>query len=115
MGERGWPSFVRRLPAAEVPLPGLDARVVDDGTVQVAMFEFTADAQVPVHAHADKWGVVVAGTMELTAGGEPRTVGVGDSYFVPAGVLHGATVAAGTRVIEVFAEHRFDLTPGERG
>lgn len=57
----------------------------------------------------------MAGTMDLAVDGEQRTVGVSDSYFVPAGVLHGATVAAGTRVIEVFAEHRFDLRAGERG
>lgn len=112
MDERGWPSFLHRLPVADVPVPGLDARIVDDGTVQVAIFEFRDRAEVPVHSHADKWGIVVTGVMELTVGGEQRAVGVGDSYFIPSGVLHGATVAPGTRVIEVFAEHRFDLASG---
>lgn len=109
MGEIGWPEFVRALPAAVVPLPGLDARVVDNGTCQVALFDFAADGAVPVHTHLEKWGIVVAGSMELTVDGLPRSVSTGDAYFVPAGVPHGASVRAGTRVIEIFSERRFEI------
>ena len=109
MDDAHWPEFVRGLPMAVVPVSGLDARVVDDGACQVALFDFASDAVVAEHTHADKWGVVVAGQMTLSVDGEERAVAAGDSYFVPAGVPHGARVLAGSRVIEIFAERRFEL------
>lgn len=107
MDERGWPEFVNGLPRAVVPVPGLEARVVDDGEVQVALFTFSAAGTVPEHTHADKWGVVVSGQMELTVDDSTRTVSPGQTYFVPAGVAHGASVEAGSQIIEIFAEQRF--------
>lgn len=109
MLDRDWPDFIARLPRANVPVPGLDARIVDDGRCQVALFAFADAGTVPEHTHADKWGIVVAGTMELTVDGSTATVSAGESYFVPAGTAHGATVEGGTRIIEIFAEQRFDL------
>lgn len=109
MDERRWPEFVQGLPRAEVPVPGLEARIVDDGDHQVALFTFTTAGTVPEHTHADKWGVVVAGEMELTVDGSTRTVRPGDTYFVPAGVPHGADVEAGSQIIEIFDEQRFRL------
>ena len=109
MDQQRWPDFFARLPRAEAPVPGLETRVVDDGDCQVALFTFAEAGTVPEHTHADKWGVVVAGQMELTVDGSTRTVGPGDAYFVPAGVPHGANVEAGSRIIEIFAEQRFRL------
>lgn len=109
MDDGRWPDFVTRLPRAEVPVPGLDARVVDDGDHQVALFDFAEAGTVPEHTHADKWGVVVTGQMVLTVDGTTSIVGPGDTYFVSAGVPHGANVEAGSRIIEIFAEQRFRL------
>lgn len=110
-----WPDFVRALPVASVPVPGLDARVVDDGACQVALFDFAEDAVVAEHIHADKWGILVAGQMTLSVAGSERPLAAGDSYFVPAGVPHGAQVVAGSRIIEIFGERRFDLQDPGRG
>lgn len=110
MVEREWPGFIaEELPRAEVPVPGLDARIVDDGRCQVALFTFADAGAVPEHTHADKWGIVVAGEMELTVDGSTEVVRAGGSYFVPAGIAHGARVEGGTRIIEIFAEQRFEL------
>ena len=40
----------------------------------------------------------------MTIGGVTKTYRPGDSYSIPAGVEHGATVKAGTRAIDVFEE-----------
>lgn len=110
MLERNWPDFIAgKLPRAEVPVPGLDARIVDDGRCQVALFAFADAGTVPEHTHADKWGIVVDGSMELTVAGSTEVIRAGGSYFVPAGTAHGARVEGGTRIIEIFAEQRFEL------
>jgi quercetin dioxygenase-like cupin family protein len=47
---------------------------------------------------------VLAGEVALTIAGETRRYGPGESYDIPAGVVHGVSIAAGTVAIDVFAE-----------
>ena len=57
--------------------------------------EFVQNAEVPEHAHEAQWAVVLAGEIELTIGGETKTYRQGESYYIPAGVKHGAKIRAG--------------------
>ncbi len=70
----------------------------------VAFFTFLKDMELPTHSHGTQWGTVVEGEIEFTIGGETKTYCAGDSYTIPAGVEHGASIKAGTRVIDVFEE-----------
>jgi len=36
--------------------------------------------------------------------GQTRTIRPGESYFIPAGTVHGASIPAGTQILDVFAE-----------
>ena len=49
--------------------------------------------------------IVLRGALELTMNGQTRHFGPGESYDIPAGVEHGARVAAGSQLIDVFEEH----------
>jgi len=71
---------------------------------QVVFFEIEPIGEVAPHSHGDQWGVVVEGEMDLTIDGVTRTYRRGDSYFIPAGVVHGATFRTRFRAIDVFGD-----------
>jgi quercetin dioxygenase-like cupin family protein len=101
-----FPAFIDDLPALAVPFPEdvVSARAIRSDAGLAVFFSFHKDMDLPPHSHGAQWGTVVAGRIVFTIGGETRTFGPGDSYDIPAGVVHGARIAAGTRVIDVFAE-----------
>jgi quercetin dioxygenase-like cupin family protein len=101
-----FPGFIDALPGLEIPFPTdvVQARAVQSPEGLVVFFTFFQDMDLPAHAHGAQWGTVIAGEIELTIGGETATRRPGDSYSIPAGVLHSARIAAGTRVIDVFEE-----------
>ena len=65
---------------------------------------YQVELEVTEHSHGNQWGIVVAGEMELTIGGETRVFGQGDSYYIPAGVTHGAILYAGFRALDFFED-----------
>ncbi len=101
-----FPDFIQTFPGIDVPFPKdvVKTAVVrsDDGLV--AFFSFAKDVELPSHSHGAQWGTVVEGEIKLTIGGETKIYKPGDSYTIPAGVEHGASIKAGTRVIDVFEE-----------
>ena len=99
-----FPEFIRAFPQPDSPLPGLQAWMLQ--TPQgIAMFYAVPDGvEVPEHAHGAQWGVVLAGTVEFTIGGETRTYGRGDTYAVEDGQLHRAVLSPGFVGIDVFAD-----------
>lgn len=67
-----------------------------DSNGAVAMFEFTvpAGAKVPLphyHKQFDETIYGVEGVLTFTVDGKASDIGVGDSCFVPRGVVHGFT------------------------
>lgn len=99
-----YPPLITNLPQADVPIPGATAYLLRSPDGLLVWFHFAEDADLPFHSHDAQWGTVLAGEIELTIDGETRLYRPGDSYFVPAGVEHGARIAAGTQVIDFFAE-----------
>jgi quercetin dioxygenase-like cupin family protein len=101
-----FPAFIDSFPSLGVPFPEtvVQTRAIRSDSGLVVFFSFHQDMDLPAHSHGAQWGTVVAGEIVFTIGGETRRYGPGDSYDIPAGVVHGARIAAGTRVIDVFAE-----------
>ncbi len=101
-----FPDFIKGFPGINVPFPSdvVETNVIRSDAGLVAFFTFFKDMQLPMHAHGAQWGAVIAGEIVLTIGGVTKTYRPGDSYSIPAGVEHGATVKAGTRAIDVFEE-----------
>ena len=112
-----FPQIITRLPQADLPIPGLRAYMLRSEHGLIAFFEALEDTEIPPHAHKDQWGTVLEGQVEFTVGGETRTVGPGESYFVPGGVVHSARVPAGAKLLEFFEESdRFREKPtGDEG
>jgi quercetin dioxygenase-like cupin family protein len=101
-----YPDFIEAFPSIDLPFPDDVVRtsVVRSDNGLVLFFTFLKDMKIPLHAHGAQWGTILEGEIELTIGGETRTYRPGDSYTIPAGVQHGATIKAGTRAIDVFEE-----------
>ncbi|HSG29558.1 MAG TPA: cupin domain-containing protein [Candidatus Krumholzibacterium sp.] len=99
-----FPETIRRLPLADIPIDGVTAYISQSDTHQILFMEFERDVEVPEHSHGDQLGIVLEGGIELTIGGEVRTFGKGDRYFIPAGVRHSGKISAGYADITYFAD-----------
>jgi quercetin dioxygenase-like cupin family protein len=110
-----FPEAILCLPRADIPLPGVRAFLFQGADHQVIFMEFTADVEVPEHAHAAQWGVVLAGRIDPVIGGRPNSFTRGDSYSIPAGMPHSARIHAGYADVTFFAQRdRYrTLPPGE--
>jgi quercetin dioxygenase-like cupin family protein len=98
--------FMQSFPALDLPLPDDVVRTmaVRSDAGLVVFFEFLQDVDLPAHAHQGQWGTVIEGAVELTIDGVARTYHPGESYAIPAGVMHAVRVPAGSRVVDVFEE-----------
>jgi len=107
-----FPDFINALPGLDIPFPAdvVQARAVGSLEGLVVFFTFLQDMDLPAHAHGAQWGTVIAGEIELTIGEDTAIHRPGDSYTIPAGMIHSARIKAGTRVIDVFEEaQRYNL------
>ena len=85
--------------------PGFTRKLVQDQNLSIpdrhavqALAEFVPGGAAGRHTHpGEELGYVVEGTLELLIDGQPpRTVKAGESFFVPAGMVHdGRNVGTG--------------------
>lgn len=99
-----FPEPIKKLPRADIALSGLTAYLLQGASQQVLFMEFDQDTEIPLHAHESQWSVVLRGRIDITADGVTRTYGRGESFFVPRGVRHAATIHAGYADISFFDE-----------
>jgi quercetin dioxygenase-like cupin family protein len=99
---RVFPDSILGLPEADVPIDGVRAFLSQSDGHQIVFMEFSKDAFVPEHSHECQWGVVLEGRMDIVIGGEARTLGRGDHYFIPKGVRHSAKIYAGYADVTFF-------------
>lgn len=107
--------FIRALPRADLPMPGVTANLLAGAHGQAVFFELPAATVVPPHSHGAQWGVIVKDELELTIAGTRRTYRQGDSYFIGEGVEHSAVMSRACWAIDIFADpRRYSPQPGER-
>lgn len=101
-----FPKFITELPVLDIPFGPdvVEAHAIPSDNGVAVFFVFHKDAELPAHSHGAQWGTVVAGKIELTIDGASKTYGPGDSYDIPAGVVHSVKAFAGCRAIDVFEE-----------
>lgn len=107
-----YPEMITRLPQADVPYPNIEAYMMRSEHGLTVFFHFTHDTIVPPHSHGAQWGTVLEGEFEFTIGEQVNHFKAGDSYAIPAGVIHSAKIPAGVKLIDVFEEpDRFKAKP----
>ena len=102
--EYPYPDVIKNLPEADIPFEGVRGWVSQSEDHQIVFFVIEAIGAVSEHKHGDQFGVVFEGEMDLTIGGKTKTYKKGDTYFVPAGVVHGAVFKKKTFLMDVFAD-----------
>lgn len=98
MPKADFPDGIRRLPAFEGPF---DAhRLAADGC-EVLFATYPAGTSIEAHRHpTENWGVITAGELILTCGGEETRYGPGDWYHLTPGQEHAARFEVATAEIE---------------
>ncbi|MGA9141456.1 MAG: cupin domain-containing protein [Methanocella sp.] len=97
-----FPAPIMALPEADVPVKGVKAYLSQGDGHQIIYMHFSEDVDLPEHAHAAQWGIILDGKVDLDIGGVKRTYGKGQNYFVPDGVKHHGHIYAGLTVVEFF-------------
>ncbi len=96
------PDMINRHPIADIPLDGVNSRLIQAGLQQFVFMEFDRNVEVPAHSHNAQWGVVLAGQIELTVEGQTMILRKGDTYFIEKGKIHSAKIKKGFRDLELF-------------
>lgn len=99
-----FPEPIRNMPQADIPIAGATAYLSQSADHQLLFMQFSQDVLLPEHAHADQWGVVLEGKIELCIGGDVHTYQKGDRYYIPAGVKHAGKIFAGYADITFFGQ-----------
>lgn len=95
------------------PFDGIRMKTTSWGD-KTLMVEFLMDkgSELPSHAHPhEQIGYLVSGAMRLTIGEDTYDVAPGDSWCVPGGVEHGATMLEDSVAVEVFSPVRVEFLP----
>ncbi len=95
--------------------PGIELRTLCHGSATLmAEFRLTGGHELPTHRHPhEQTGYLVRGRIRLRIGDVENNVEPGDSWSIPGGTEHGATVLEDSVAVEVFSPLREDLLPGE--
>ena len=112
-------SSERFLSASELPTevaaPGMTRQLLGyDPSLMVARvtFELGAVGETHDHPHAQVT-YVESGRFDVTIGDETRTLGGGDSFYVPPNVSHGAVCTEAGVLLDVFSPAREDFLAPE--
>lgn len=99
-------AFINDLPALDLPFPedAVSSRAMRSERGLVVFLTFHRDVVLPEHTHGPQWGTLIAGEVTMTRDGQTQTMRPGDHWDIPAGVPHSVHIAAGSVVIDVFAE-----------
>ncbi len=94
--------------------PGIELRTLSHGEATLmAEFRLAAGNQLPTHRHPhEQTGYLVRGRIQLRIGDDAHEVAPGDSWCIPGGTEHGATILEDAIALEVFSPVRDDLLPG---
>jgi quercetin dioxygenase-like cupin family protein len=104
MESEQYPDCIKNLPPAKIPFEGVKAWIVQGESSQVGFFEIEPIGVVSPHSHGAQYGFVIEGEMLLTIGDETKLYKQGDSYYIPAGVVHSAEFKTFCRVMDFFGE-----------
>src|ERR671921_964314 len=90
------------------PAPGIQVQPVIGESMMTCWIAMESGAIVAEHSHAnEQLGVVVEGSVSITAEGETREMVVGDAYVVPQDLEHrGVAGANGVLLVETFVPIR---------
>lgn len=90
------------------PAQGIEVKPIIGETMMTCWITIAPGAVVPTHSHVnEQCGVVIDGSVTITAAGETRTLEAGDAYLVTSNLVHEAVAGPnGVVLVEVFSPVR---------
>lgn len=108
--EKFFPEIISRLPEVNMPVKGSMGYAFQGQEQQLIFMSYDEETIVPEHSHEAQWGVVLDGEIEMTIDGETKKFTKGDTYFIPQGTKHRATVYKGYKAVTLFDQkNRYKL------
>jgi len=101
--------FVRWADLDKIQLvPGMDFQPVTTDSVMTNFATIEPDTELAEHHHVEQQiAIILAGALEMTVGGETRTLRPGDCVVIPPHVPHnGKTGPEGCTALDVFTPPR---------
>ena len=97
-------------------LEGIERKTLVHGrNMLMTEFKLRKGAVLPRHSHPqEQTGRLISGRIRLYIGTEIHEVNVGDSWYIPGNVEHGADILEDSIAIEVFSPVREDYIPQSR-
>ena len=112
MSEKQYPDLIQNLPQANLPVEKVVGYLFQGSQGQICFFDFEGGTEVPPHSHGAQWGIIVEGELSMTIGEKTQVMRQGDSYYIPAGVVHSAVIDKPCRVLDFFEDaNRYDTKP----
>ncbi len=102
MNESSYPDIIKKLPKVKHSMDGVEGWLAQGENFQIAFFEIKPTAKVPPHSHGAQYGIVMEGEIILTIGDNTQVYGKGDTYIIPAGVIHHAECKSVVLVMDYF-------------
>ena len=101
------PEFIQNFHELDLPIPSdvVKTHAVRSDRGLVVIFDAFEEVSIPEHSHGVQWGTVISGSIKLTMDGETKIYRPGDTYNIPAGTKHAATVTKGSKVMDIFEEN----------
>ena len=90
--------------------PGVSIKTTTGTNMLLSVVTFEPDSVVPDHSHPhEQMGMMISGRLQFTVGGVTRTLGPGDTWRIPGGVVHRVVAIDGSAVaLDVFHPIRED-------
>lgn len=90
--------------------PGVDILTNAGNALMLSLVNFEPHSLVPDHSHPhEQMGMMISGRLEFTVGGVTKTLGPGDIWRIPGGVVHRVRALEGPAVaLDVFHPIRED-------
>jgi quercetin dioxygenase-like cupin family protein len=84
--------------------PGVEAYTMAGERLMLSWVDFEPHAVVPAHSHPhEQIGVLLDGELVFQIADQQRTLGPGDMWRIPGGVVHGVEAGSqGARALDVF-------------
>jgi len=99
-----YPDIIKALPLIKTGLEGVSGWLAQGDSFQIVFFEVKAGRTIPPHSHREQFGFLIKGSLTLTIGDTTHDLKTGDSYYIPAEVIHHGTFTSDTLAMDFFAE-----------
>ena len=101
-----FPEIVTRLPEADITFKTFKGWIFQGEKDQIVFLE-SGVTQEEAHSHGTSYTMVLQGEITIFIGDKAKRYGPGDTFLIPAGVVHSAVTHAPYRCVVYHEDQRY--------